>query len=530
MLLNPDMIVVLVYFVIIILLGGKVTRKHKKDSLFDYLNGGKDMGWFRTSMTLIATSINVGIIGFVGIGFVWGMAIQPNAVNLWFSAPLLALFFLPIFWRTKIVTISELLEKRFNLSSRILYSLISSLKNIIILGTSLYLGGFMLEYFFGWNLYFSCIAILLIVGLLNYTGGMKAILTIDFYQGVFVSVIFLLIGFIMLYQVGGLSAFMKIHILSEANKPLPSIQLPFDLSPFSTKWFAMPFGIIWAMLAGASWMAGNFTIVQRLLAAKNEEQAQKAAIFTGFGNVLSCFIAYIIGVSVRVLHPEILHPDQAYLVAIADYIPLGVRGLIIVGMVAGLVSTINGLITSTTSLFIEDVYLRLIKPTANDGSVKIAAHFVQVIILVLSMLLIPLSSKEFTITRLIQDLVSIPMSVTVSLLGLGVFSTTIKPNAAFFGTVAGIAISLIILFMLPAINFWTRGVVGSFTVILVAIVLSFFEKKPVHYKLDNLTIFTFKGSTTPYVGTIAWKNIIWWMVGIQILWLCFTITWESFIG
>lgn len=117
MLLNPDMIVVLVYFVIIILLGGKVTRKHKKDSLFDYLNGGKDMGWFRTSMTLIATSINVGIIGFVGIGFVWGMAIQPNAVNLWFSAPLLALFFLPIFWRTKIVTISELLEKRFNLSS-----------------------------------------------------------------------------------------------------------------------------------------------------------------------------------------------------------------------------------------------------------------------------------------------------------------------------------------------------------------------------------------------------------------------------
>ena len=115
---NVDMIVVIIYLTIISIIGLRVSRIHRNDSVHEFLNGGRHLGWFKTSMTLIATSINVGIIGVVGIGVVWGMAIQPNAVNLWFAAPLAAMFFIPIFWRTNIVTTPELLEKRFNVLCR----------------------------------------------------------------------------------------------------------------------------------------------------------------------------------------------------------------------------------------------------------------------------------------------------------------------------------------------------------------------------------------------------------------------------
>lgn len=523
------MVVVLLYFLLILLLGLKVSRNHRNDDAHDFLTGGRQMGWFRTSMTLIATSINVGIIGVVGIGFVWGMAIQPNAVNLWFAAPLAAMFFIPIFWRTQITTTPELLEKRFNVSCRSLFSILMTLFNIILLGTSIYLGGFMLQYFFGWKLYESCFAIIFIVALMNISGGMKAILTIDFYQGIFISITFLIIGSIILFKIGGIKEFMNIRLMSKAGSVLPSTLLHFDLSPFSTKWYSMPLGLIWAIFAGTSWTACNFSMVQRLLAAKNENQAQKAVIFTAFCGVLAAFIAYFIGVSVRSINPELIHPDQAYLFAILHYIPLGFRGLIIVGMVASLVSSINGLMTSSTTMVIQDFFLRFLRPNANSKSTIRAARLVQVIILIVAALLIPLSAKEETITRLIQDLISIPLGIIFSLYVLAVFSTKITPKAAYWGTISGIIISLIIFFFLPNVNFWNRGVVGSITVILVAIVLSFFEKQPTSDKLENLTVFTFKGSKSPFIGKKAWRSILWWIISIQLSWLLFTVGWEMLI-
>ena len=524
-----DLLVVFLYFGLILFFGTKISQSHRNDSSTDYLTGGKMMGWFQTSMTLISTSINIGTIGVVGIGFVWGMAIQPNAINIWFAAPLTAVFFIPIYWRTKIITTPELLEKRFNVSCRTLFSILMTLFNIVLLGTSIYLGGYMLKYFFGWNLYASCFAILVVVSLINYTGGMKAILTIDFYQGIFISITFLILGIVTLYRLGGINGFLNIRMLSEANNILPSTLLPYDLNPFSNQWYSMPLGLIWALLAGTGWTACNFSMVQRLLAAKNEKQAQKATLFTAFGNVVVCFISYGIGVSVRVLNPELIHPDQAYLFAVMHYLPMGLRGLIVAGLVASLVSSINGLMTSSTSLVIQDLYLRFIHPDSNSHSTKQAARLVQVIILLLASLLIPLSSREETITRLIQDLVSIPLGIIAALFLLGIFSTKITPKAAFWGSVTGVLISVMIYIFMPGINFWNRGVVGSSTVFLIAVFLSFFEKRTDIRMLENLTVFTFKGSTSFFIGTKSWTNILWWIVSIQLTWLSLTYIWEIII-
>lgn len=529
--INFDVVVVVLYFVLILLLGSKIGRKHKNDSAQDFLTGGKQMGWFRTSMTMIATSINVGIIGVVGLGFVWGMSIQPNAANLWFAAPLAAVFFIPIYWRTKIVTTPELLEKRFNASCRTVFSLMMILFNIIFLGTSLYLGGYMLEYFFGWNLYLSCVMIGFIVWLLNFTGGMKAVLTIDFYQGIFITITFLIIGFITLYKIGGLSGFFQIHLLNKADKVLPSLLLPFDWSLSSTQWYAMPIGLVWAMIAGTSWTACNFSMVQRLLSAKSEKHAQKAVLFTAFGGVFATFIGYAIGVVVHSLNARVnIQPDQAFLFAILHYLPMGLRGLIIVGMLASLVSSVNGLLTSSTTLIIEDLFLRFFRRNALEKTIKPMARIMQIIILLLAAFLIPLSAKEINIVRLIQDLVSIPLGIIFSLFIMAVFSTRITPNAAFVGSLVGILFALVVFIFFPDVNFWNRGSISSLIVLLVAVFLSFFEKRQTLASLENLTVFTYKDSRSAFIGKIAWTSVIWWCLIIQISWLVFTIGWELLLN
>ena len=266
--------------------------------------------------------------------------------------------------------------------------------NIILLGTTLYLIGFMLHYFLGWNLYISSILIILIVILLNASGGMKAILTIDYFQGIFVSVAFIIVGCIVLFKIGGFWEFIHISLLSKSNDLLTSTLLPVDLNPFSKLWYAMPMGLFWSLMAGTSWTACNYSMVQRLLAAKNENSAQKAVIFTSFGGVLSVFIAYFIGVSVKSLNPELVHPDHAYLFAIHYYLPIGIRGLILVSLVASSISMINGLITSSTAMIVQDFFLRFFKQNSNSSLTKRVARYVQLIIVICGLMLLPISAKE----------------------------------------------------------------------------------------------------------------------------------------
>ncbi|WP_430811885.1 MULTISPECIES: sodium:solute symporter family transporter [unclassified Carboxylicivirga] len=524
-----DMLVVVLYFIIILSAGFLVSKKHSGDSASDYLTGGKELNWVKTGLTLIAMSIDTGIMGVAGIGFVWGLAIQPNAINLWIAAPLAAMFLIPIYWRSKIVTTPELLEKRFNVHSRSLFSVLMTLYNIIVLGTSIYLGGLILQTIFGWGLLWACLVIMGIVGLYVMLGGMKTVLTINIYQAVFITLTLMAVGIMSIYKVGGLSALWSASELSQAGNPMASSLLPFDLSPMSDMWYAMPAGLIWGALAGTAWIACNFGMVQRLLAAKDERHAQKAMLFTGAGHVFTFFFAYAVGVSINLLKPEIAKADESYVFAILNFFPVGIRGLLIAGLIASLISTIDGLLTSSGTLMTQDIYLRFFKPLAKDKAIKTFARVVQAIVLTIAFFIIPVAAKEQTVTRLIQDLVSIPLGVMIALYIMGVFSTKATPKAAFIGALAGTFVSFVIYFFASDINFLNRGIIGFSVVILTTVLISFFEKMPKGKSLENLTVHTLTGVKGPFVGLHAWPGLFKWIVGIIVAWFTLTFIWELMI-
>ena len=106
-----DMMVVLGYFIVILCAGYFISKKHRKVGAKEFLTGGHEMNWVQTGLTLIAMSVDTGLIAYAGVSFVWGFVIQWNAVHIWITAPFAAMFLVPIYWRTKIITTPELLEK-----------------------------------------------------------------------------------------------------------------------------------------------------------------------------------------------------------------------------------------------------------------------------------------------------------------------------------------------------------------------------------------------------------------------------------
>ena len=522
-----DMAVVVLYFLVVFVAGYLLGKKHRGDSAQDFLTGGHSLGWFKTGLTMIAMSIDTGIMGIVGIAFVWGFAIQWNAVNLWITAPFAAMFLIPIYWRTKIVTTPELLEKRFNVSCRAFFSVVMTAASVVVLGTSIYLGGLILNEIFNWPLYACCAAIMAITGLYVIMGGMKTVLSINVYQCVFLTLTIVAVGVVAIYKAGGLSAIAGIRTLNDAGIIHPSTLMSVDWNIFSDLWYPLPTGFIWATMAGTAWIACNFGMVQRLLAARSEQDAQKAILFCGIGNGALFVLAYLIGVSMRHLMPDIF-PDKAYIKAIYTMFPVGVRGLLVAGLIASLLSTIDGLVTSSSTLITEDIYLRFVRPDAQDKTIKRFARITQTIVIIASLALIPFAAQYRTVTAFIQSLIADMFGVIIALYLVGIFSKRAAPRAAFIAMVTGI-------FLAMYLDFGTKisfPNVGMFTCIysgVAAMVLSRFEKPPSVEKLENLTVYTLSGIKGPFVGLAAWPNLRKCILIIAGSWLGLSALWELYI-
>lgn len=523
-----DMLVVFLYFVIVFVGGIVVSRKYKGESASDFLTGGKDLNWFQTGLTLIAMSIDTGIMGVAGVGFIWGMTIHPNAVNLWFTAPLAAMFLIPIYWRSKIVTTPELLEKRFNVASRAFFSIIMTIYMVIVMGTSIYLGALIMTEIFDWPLWVGAAVIMLIVGVYVIMGGMKTILRINIYQSIFITLTLFAVAAVMLYKVGGLGVFASIKEVNQAGQILPSTLLKWDWTLSSTNWYPLPSGIAWAAMAGAAWIACNFGMAQRLLAAKDEKHAQKAILFTGAGHVFTFLMAYSIGVCIRVLIPELDNPDASYMRAVLDYFPVGVRGILIAGLLASLLSTIDGLLSASSTLITSDVYLRFIRPNSNDKTTKKFARIIQIIIIIAATLIIPMAAKSTIIVGFIQSLVADLFGVIIALFLVGIFSTRATPKAAFVSMLLG-TILAVSLDVFTDMNFTWVGVFSFGFSVLATILLSYFEKPMPREQLRNLTVFTLDDTKGPWVGLKAWPALWKWIVGIFVGWHLLIIFWEYLI-
>ncbi|NBC83007.1 MAG: sodium/solute symporter [Bacteroidetes bacterium] len=534
-----DTIIVAGYLLLIVLISIYSGKKSNKGSVEEFMTGGHHLNWWQTGMTLIAMMFDPGIMGISSLSFVWGFyVVQWNAVNVWITAWFAGIFIIGIYWRSKIITTPEYLEKRFNALTRGFFSLIMTAMLISLLAYAVYMGGVLLNRFLGWNIWFSVAILIGIAGFYVIFGGLKTMLLMDVMQGILLLATLFAVGIMGFVLLEGFEGIKELTLTGKAGTPLNSLVPPMQFNLDSETYYPFPGIVSFAAIAGLSWIICNFSMAQRLLAAKSEAHAQKSLIMAGMFNVFVMLLAYGVGVAARKLIAEgalpDTAPDEAFIAILLNYFPVGVKGVLIVGLIAALLSTIDGLIASSGSLLTQDIYKRFIKKGSSPKHLKSITKMVQIAIIGGVFLIIPsfLNNNNEAggkpAYELIQEFLGNIFGVLIAIYLLGIFFKRTTAKASFIAMIIGVIVGFTMQ-LTTNYNFAFIGTVQFLLVMILAIIFSRFEKPKSDQELENLTLWTVPGLKGPFIGLHAWPGLKYWAIGLPIGWFVISFIWEWYM-
>ena len=524
-----DSLIVAVYFIGISMAGWIISRRFRKKSAEEFTTGRGSTNWWQTALTIFAMAVDPSVMGLGGLGFLWGLYVfQWAGVHVWFTAWFAAMFFVPIYWRTRIYTTPEYLEKRFNVQCRVFFSVVMIAIMVVTLAGGLFLGTLLLKNLLGWSQVVTLLVICSVVGFYVIVGGMRTVLTLDVFQALFLLITLLVIPVVVLHEFGGFSGLASIHLAGNAGSRLVSVIPPSDWNLCTSVFFPMQAVATWALVAGLSWLICNFAMAQRLLAAKSERDAQKALLVMGAISQLYCFSGFVTGALVRANIPGIL-PDESFIKVLMTMFPVGVKGLLIAGFMAALLSTADGLLTASGLLFSEDIYLRFLRPQSGSRERKLINRIIQASTLAIAIALFPFVVKSASVMTFLQSFYGDVLGVVVALYLVGIFSCRTTARAAFIAMISGIALA-VMLDVFTSLNFAYVGFFSFLYAAVATIALSYLEKPVAKELLTNLTVHTLPDARGPWVGLTAWPNLWKWALVLASLWFALGGIWEWYIG
>ncbi|MCA9446985.1 MAG: sodium/solute symporter, partial [Candidatus Omnitrophica bacterium] len=298
-----------------------------------------------------------------------------------FCLVLLGLVFAPFYFRNQVATLPDYLEMRYSAGSRTVLAFMAVVGALFIhIGMSLYAGSAILERFFGLNVYTSIIIISAVTALYTVLGGLKAVVVTESIQTVL-----LLIGALAVTLFGASALSDRgISSLAQLRDALPEDHMSMLQPEGGLSWYAVLLG--YPVLGIWYWCADQ-TIVQRVLGAKTERDAQVGPVFAGFIKILPVFLMVFPGVMAYVLFQDKIgeDPNAALPVMIDQLIPVGLKGLISAGLLAALMSTIAGALNSTSTLVSIDIVKKW-RPETSDESLVRIGRITACVVMVLAML------------------------------------------------------------------------------------------------------------------------------------------------
>ena len=471
-----DVVVFVTYCLVILSIGLYVSRDKKghQKSAEDYFLAGKSLPWWTIGASLIAANISAEqFIGMSGSGFALGLAI---ASYEWMAAITLLVvgkFFLPIFIEKKIYTIPEFIKIRFSSNLKTILAVFwISLFVFVNLTTVMYLGGKAMDTIIG-NGDGSIINISIIgLGLFALTysvwGGLAAVAWTDVVQVIilmFGGILMTIIALTYVTPGGGVLDGLA-HVYNTVPERFSMILSKGEIITPDGRdaWFDLP-GI--AVLIGGMWIANlyywgfNQYIIQRTLAAKSLKEAQKGIAFAAFLKliipifvVLPGIIAYVInldpntGELLSVLPEGFTSADGSILNdnaapwLIKNYIPVGIKGLILAALAAAIVSSLASMLNSTSTIFTMDIYKEILNKDAGDKEMVFVGRLVVIIALITSMIIAPLFGSLGQVFQAIQEYTGVVSPGILAVFIMGLFFKKATNNASIWAILISIPIAM----------------------------------------------------------------------------------------
>jgi SSS family solute:Na+ symporter len=383
---------------------------------------------------MIAASISSEqFIGEVGWGYKYGMAVANWEWLVWPAQAILLVFFLPIYLRNRIFTIPEYLTKRFGRLAGTTFSIVCMIQYLVInLPLVLYSGGFLINRIFGMNIRAAIWFLVIVTGSYTIFGGLSSAAWVDLFNGALLIGGGLLVFFLGLAAVpGGLQAVVasgdRAHLMLPASHP----DLPWT-------------GILAvALVLSGYYYSTNQYITQRCLGAKSQWHGK-------MGVVLAAFLAIPLGLGVtwpgmiaHALNPGLEHPDGAYPYLVGRVIPVGLRGVVLAVLLGAIVSTVDSLVNSTSSLLTLDVYKGLFRKKAPDAHLVKFAQWTGTLFLVFGALWAPMVGRFGSIFAYAQDSWALMLAPVMAAFLLAIFWKRMTSAAAI--TALGLAVPMLVL-------------------------------------------------------------------------------------
>ena len=491
-----DLVVFVGYCAMILFIGLWVSRDKKghEKNAEDYFLASKSLPWWAIGASLIAANISAEqFIGMSGSGFASGLAI---ATYEWMAAVTLLIvgkFFLPIFIEKGLYTIPEFVEKRYSTQLKTILAVFwIALYVFVNLSTVLYLGALALETIMGVPMIYGVAGLALFAAAYSLYGGLSAVAWTDVIQ-----VVFLVLG-------GLLTTYLALDTLSNGQGALEGFSQILEAVPerfhmildeTNPEYQNLPG--IWVLIGGM-WVANiyywgfNQYIIQRTLAAKSLQEAQKGIILAAVLKLVIPFIVVIPGIAAYVMtnDPETMarldeiaqqnlpsagQSDKAY-PWLLQLLPVGLKGVAFAALTAAIVSSLASMLNSTSTIFTMDIYKQYINKNASDKVTVNVGRISAGIALVIACIMAPLLGGIDQAFQFIQEYTGIVSPGILAVFILGLFYKKATNLGAIIGALASIPIA-IGLKQVPELPFINEMGITCLATMAVIMIVSHFQGK-----------------------------------------------------
>jgi len=528
-----DYFVIAIYFIAVFAIAWWATlRERRHETSKGYFLAGKDVSWFVIGASLFASNIGAEhLVGLAGSGASRGVAVAQFEIMASLILLLLGWVFVPFYIKSGVFTMPEFLERRYSRGARIYLTWISILGYVLTkISVTIAAGGIVFESLMGIHFWTGALIVVVATGVYTLTGGLRAVLYTDLMQ------MFVLVAGAVAVSIVGLIAVGGWHGLHEAaGSSFLNLWKPASDPDFP--WTGILFGV--PILGVWYWCTDQF-IVQRVLSAKNEDHARRGSIFGGFLKILPLFIFVIPGVIAYVLAQkgqiQLSDPDHALPTLIGTLLPAGIRGLVVAGMIAALMSSLSSVFNSCSTLFTLDVYKKY-DPDASEKKLVMVGRIATGILVIFGIIWIPfiksISGTLYTYIQSVQAYISPPITAVFF---LGLFFKRLNGRGAMAALISGFVLgtSRLILeinkdslsgffYDYANINFLHFAIILFLVCSVIFIFVSLTAPAPSDEKLSNLTFAT----TEPHQKSSLWRRrdaqlTIVLLLAVAAVWLYFT--------
>jgi len=496
-----DWVIIILYFALLLGVAWWVARRNR-DTADDYFLAGRNLGWFLVGASVFASNIgSEHVVGLAGAGATSGVALAHYELHAW-CLLVLGWVFVPFYSRALVYTMPEFLGRRFSPTARWVLSLITLVAHVFTkFAVSIFAGGVVFATLLPEvslrvgamtfnSFWIGSIVVLLLTGLYTVLGGMRAVAYTDAVQ-TFILVIGS--GLLTLFGLAKLGGWHELRRVLDPDlfnlwKPLAPHGMQGTWEPVKESgriawyfndnypWLGMLFC---APIIGLWYWCTDQYIVQRVLGAKDERTARRGSIFASFLKLSPVFLFIIPGLIALALAKTGKVPElgvmvdaqgraipqaaqAAFPLMVKDLLPAGLRGIVVAGLLAALMSSMAGAFNASSTLFTMDLYTKF-RPNASQHQLVWVGRLATVAMVLISLVWIPVIQGARGLYDYLQGVQGYLAPPIFTVFVFGIFNRRLNSKGCLTALLVGFALGVFRLLVDTPVSLRLGGLAGGYT-------------------------------------------------------------------